>query len=1137
MGNPLLGSLVDGFTGSVLDPNLWNRTTGTVTLDTVNDLVTLAVPTAAGGLNVFGTNNLYDATGQAISARVGVALAGNGTTKTVMRVRLDSNNAVTMRLESGVFKMTMQIGGVLTTTVLPSYDPAAHAWWRIREASGLFYADVSGDGWVWTNLASMAYSWSATAVNFQFEAGAGSTEAAGNVAWFAHVNAANGGSSLMPSWPQVRFQVAFNQGANTSGQPAFVDLSSRIRGPWSAEQSGRQYELDQVQSGQLSMTLWNRDGALDPLNTASPYSPNLLPMRPCRLQAVWPPTRNLLPAPYANGTATAAQWAPFTGTVAPATGLAPAPTGHTTAAAWQFPITASSANGLPLLTGTTASGADATAFPVTGGASYSASAWLSRSAGGDPTITLHLTTLYYDATGAQVGTTASAVTTIPVLGTWVQVTASGTAPATAVSARISFWLNNTATTAANTFYITALQFEQAAAITPWTSGGTLYPLWAGFVERWPQQWDMSGTYGLVDITCIDALAALAQFTLQPSLSAQLLSLKPIRLFPFDEPQGSTTFRNAAGKRSNATIGHSTYGSGTITAGTSITGAGFVGAAGPVVTIANPAPSNTSGPGSFLSLGPGGPSTPNGWSRIICFRTTTVPAVGVSLTLWSWSTGFAGQSQGSIYIDSSQHVNVISQNAAGQSVATFAPGISVCDGNWHMAAIILTPDGKTLNINVDGAGFVVTTANNCNPSGIRDDTIGMAVYSWQKGYYLGYSGDIAYAVDVPTNNIPSFPDLASGFSSGWAGETSAARAQRLLTMAGYLGSLTTLGATSKMGGANVAGVDAMSALQLVGDTEAGQVYIDGTGTITLATRAWRYVQNTPVVSFGESAGEVPYLGDVEVESDNTHIYNDVTVLNQPLPGAAQQPGAHIPDTASQAAYLPRSLQRTINVQDSTVPQSAAQYLVSQYAQPLARVGTLTVDPASNPALWPTVLPIAFGTRAQVSRRPPAGPGAASITVQQFVESITWNGDDKGNLKLSLELSPAAPYLGWWVVSSLHTTVAVASTAGTATVTLSPLTGSASNPAKAVLTPGTQLTLGYGTANAETLTVQSVATTSPGYTSVAVTFTASTAHNHAINEVVCQPLPGGYVLPAAVQAAFPASLDAAATLSATTPRVAY
>jgi hypothetical protein len=184
-----------------------------------------------------------------------------------------------------------------------------------------------------------------------------------------------------------------------------------------------------------------------------------------------------------------------------------------------------------------------------------------------------------------------------------------------------------------------------------------------------------------------------------------------------------------------------------------------------------------------------------------------------------------------------------------------------------------------------------------------------------------------------------------------------------------------------------------------------------------------------------------------------------------------------------------------------------------------------------------LGLGFGTRAQVNRRPPSGPGAAQISVQQFVEHITWSGDDQGNFKAALQLTPAAPYLNWWVMASLHTTVATASTAGTATVTLGALTGSATNPAAAVLVPGTKLTLSYGTANAETLTVKSVAATSPGYTSVAVTFTTNTAFNHSAGDIVCQPLPANYPLPAATAANFPASLDGGATLSASGPRAAY
>ena len=169
MANPKIETLVDSFTATTINTTLWNNVTGgAATLDTVNDEVSLAVPTSSG-VNVFGTSTLYDATGSSIYAQIGVAANGNGTTKTIMRVRLDSNNAMTIRVESGVFKQVNVTGGVSTTVTLPTYDPHQHRFWRLRESGGTFFADTSPDGLTWTNQSSMTYSWAATAVTFQIE--------------------------------------------------------------------------------------------------------------------------------------------------------------------------------------------------------------------------------------------------------------------------------------------------------------------------------------------------------------------------------------------------------------------------------------------------------------------------------------------------------------------------------------------------------------------------------------------------------------------------------------------------------------------------------------------------------------------------------------------------------------------------------------------------------------------------------------------------------------------------------------------------------------------------------------------------------------------------------------------------------
>lgn len=1143
MTNPLLGSLVDPFTAASLNTATWNGNSGTVAL-AAPGRVSVAATSAGSALTAGGP---YEATGQALSARVTPALAGagGGVVQTSMAVQLNSNNQAYLLCRPGtVWQAVVVNAGTATAVALPAFDPTAHAWWQIAESGGQFLFSTSPDGFAWTQLAAIAYTWSPHAVSASFAAQ--SSTVSGQLAYVEHVNTPAGAGSLMPSWPQVRFQVAFNAGGSSTAQPAYVDLSSRLRGSWSAELAGRQYELDQVQSGQLTVQLWNLDGALDPVNSASPYAPNVVPMRACRMQAVWPPTRNLLPQGFSNGSSTAAvQATTGTGTVAVAT-VAPAPAGLVSAHAWSVAsgTGANSAIGL----GQNNPGftlVDPAAVPVVAGQQYSLSAAVSGS-GGTQQVASRIS--WYNLAGSRISTSDGTAVTTPASPAWAPVSVSATAPAGAISARPELLLA-VAATASTTVYATQWQLEQAAAPTPWTAGGVIYPLWAGFVERWPQSWDQQGTYGTVQLTCVDLLAGLSDFTLQPSFQQALLALGPSMLYPLDEPSGSQ-FNDVTGQRS-ARFAWPAPNGGTgasVAAGTAVTGAGFVGAAGPVATISNPSPgSNSPSQAEYISApwaGPFGPPESGGWTRVICFRTTVTPAA--PMVVWTaYGPGAATGGGGSkailqLYIDSSGHFTGWISNAGGSATAVVSVPDFVCtDGNWHTAIVQLSADGTTFTVACDNVGYQSTTSGDYHPSGCTSDTVGAIIYNGAG--YNTFSGDLAYICEFPyaIGNSAAY-DLGNGISTGWAGETSAARAQRILNMAGYGGTLSSHSASTPMGGANVGGVDAMSALQVVGETEAGQVYVDAAGVLWLTGRDWRYLQTVPAVVLGEhqASGEVPYGGSLGLDFDTTHIYNQAQITNVVAPGAPDQAVASAVNSVSMAAYLPRTLQRSINVQDSTQPLLAAQYLVQQYGQPRARVQQLTVDPAANPALWSTVLGLGFGQLATVNRRPPSGPGAAAISLSQFIEKMTWHGDNQGGLSLELELTPAAPFMGWWVPAPMHTTLASAATAGTNTITLSALNGSASNPASAALPNGTVLTVGYGTAAAEQVTVQAVAATSPGYTSVVVTLTTNLVSNHLSGVTVCQPVPGGVTLPPATAAAWPTALDSLNTIgTATGPRAAY
>lgn len=950
---------------------------------------------------------------------------------------------------------------------------------------------------------------------------------------------------LISSWPRLALQVAWNAGGPQPGVPWWNDHTIRLQGSWTATQAGRQYELDSVQSGSAAFTLDNTDGLFDSTNPSSAFFGSIKPFRLARLLATWPPTRNLLPQSLATG-ADLLNAKPTIGSVATAA-VAAAPSGQTVGLAWTFPASALSTAACGL--GTTNPGyttTDSNAVPVIDlrgsavGQAHSFSVYLSAAAGGTAGLTMQARISWYRQDGTRISAVDGTAATVPLQSSWVRATVTSTAPAGAVWARVAI-INAVTTSVSNTLYGTGWQWEIAGAPTAWVDPGTTYSLWTGYLERTKQRWVSGGgaVQGFVDLPCVDVLAGLARMTLQPALAASLLALGPTRLYPLDEPSGSVQFRDVTAMHHAATIANSALGAGTVTAGNAITGSGSVLSSGPVVTLANPAPLRLSSQaGSYLNLpAPNGPPTSGGWTRIICFRTTTVPTAGNSMTIWGASAPNFGASSFSLYIDGFQHVVANVTNASNQGLQVAVP-VAVCDGNWHLAAVRFQADGKRVDLIVDGNSYTNNDSIDHHTSGITWDTIGCNAVPGNSFYGSMFSGDLAFACEIPTDLVPTLADLGAGFANGWASETSATRAQRILSLAGYQGALTALGTATLMGSANVAGQNAVTALNVVADSEAGQAYADGAGTVTLAGRRWRYLHTTPDIILGENtaAGEVPYLGgDVAVDVDPDHIYNTVTVTNQTAPNSPAQPAYVATNPTSQAEYFASSLPRTVNVLDPNEAAAAAVYLANQYGEPQPRISKVTCDPSANPAMWPALLATGFGSRARLMRRPSASPNV--IQVETFVEQLAWKGDDQGHLQLGMQLSAASPYLNWWIIASLHSTLQAQANAGTNTITLGPLTGASLNPARAVLPIGTVLTVGYGTAAAESATVLSVAATTAGYTTVVVTLTANLGSTHASGQTVCQPLPGGTTMPAPTLAGYPASLDAGATLSATGPRVTY
>lgn len=1120
MANPKLSSFSDLFGGAALNTALWNGSSGApdVQLDTILDRVQIACQSYYPTLTA---NGPFDATGSSLFARVTPAPVGNGSTQTIMRFALDGSNRATFYTDGGqILTARVTNAGADTTIVIGPYDAYQHLWWRLRESSGNVLFDTSPDGYTWVNRATIAYTWNATAVSAVFLCGFYASESAGMAAYVDHVNttsSAPGQPNL--NWPLIEDAWAPYWGANAGDSPLdrYVEVSDRTRGSVSISR-GRQYETDQVRSGEASLTLANTDAALDPTNASGPWAGHIQPYQPYRRRAQWPPTRNVLDQVMATG----GDLGGYSLGAIPQSIAGPDIFSSTDSTGGSFVSSTTAWQGTTVMQFAVPSGTTAPTrivhtprWSVIPGQTYTVQIRV-RNVTASTSLSVQAHIGWYTA-GVSTGPTsfvygsASALTGSTTAG-WTTITVTGTAPANAAGMDVGAVV---AATAAATCSIQAdgWQLEKGSAATTWQCPGAWFAVYTGWTERWPSLWDMSGTYGKVQPTAVDSLSLLSQQTLSDSLTEEITSRSPAFLFTLGDPAGSTTFADTTGNFPAAPVAIGKYGAGTLTAGNAITATNtttgiYTGATGTVVRVSNSNPgTNLIGPASYISLsnaGIKGPSNPSNFTRMIAFRYTgATPTSGNWSTIWvamdkQRNGGFASGSQLSFNVSYTGNF-YIELGGPSNNQTSYVPGVAVNDGNWHLVGVSYNDSTGIVWVTVDGVSWFWSGQSGHAPTGCISDTVGNWVDATVgNGTAWNFQGDISYALEFPTAlGQTDFTNIYTAWKAACAGESTEARYVRILRYAGYQGiNWVQTGLTRSMGPASFSGQDAMTALQAVVDTENGAHFIDRDGAIQFKARSDRYNALTPMYVFGENAGEYPYE-DCQLDYDPTHLANQVTVTQD-----STNQNFYASDATSLANYFTRTLTRTVNSSSAAECQDAANYLLSRYKNPAQRVSAVKLHPSANPVLWPVLLNLELGTRIRVMRRAPNVP---TTQVDCFIEHLQWDFDDGGEAWCTLQCSPAdlTPYA---IFTSFHTTLASTIASGVTTITINAGADN-TNPAAAQVGQGQQLVLGLGTANQETVTVLSVGTTTTGWTTATITLQAATTKSHTAADVVCEPLPTG------------------------------
>lgn len=940
-----------------------------------------------------------------------------------------------------------------------------------------------------------------------------------------------------PNWPNLFTEANFgnNPFYTPNASQVYTSMDTRLQKGWSIRR-GKQFELDQVQAGEFHGEWANKDGALDPTNTTSPFSPGVLPYRGYRMRAQYPASINLLSTDQATGgegTPVAPGSIPASmnvgGDVSGSTRtIAASGTAYQGSQVFQVAMPASAPVAFYILKFLLQQVVSPTSWTTP---TYTYSTYVRcTTAGVNPSVAAALK--FYDINHNYVNdyTSTTVVLTGSATAAWTRVTITQAVPTNAVFCEPAVALEGTPPGVTWTFQQDGSQFELSGAASNFSVPGKNYPVYTGLIERYPQSWEYTGTYGLVQPVCVDTMALLSQTILKEAFVMDVVATSPTWFFQLNEPGGATAFNEQAGRLTGtASIFSASLGGGTLTSGNPINAASgapgkFYGTNGPVVTVNNTATPNH---GTVIDLTTAGntlPPTTGAWTRMMAFRSGQNTGTGPVFANYS-----AGISPGTVGYNGNMYwglggggagtfsVGASFYNNAGTNLGVVTTPI-INDNNWHLAFIQMSADGKTITAWVDAISGSATGSTDMHSTIAVNDNIGGDAYKMDGSANFGgsapFNGDLALAAQWNTLLTGAqINTLTNSFKYAYIQDSTDARYGRILGWAGYQGaSNLDIGRTITLNYANdIAGVDALTALQNVVDTENGRHFVGADGTINFQNRGRffqqggpQYVPGSVVWTFGENAaaGEIPYV-ELSFDYDPTRISNQIAVTQ-----ISSSTVYNANDATSQTNYGIRSLTRNNQSLDAEEVRESAYFLLSRYKDPHLRVQALTVDVSANPSVWSSVLAFELGQYIQINRRDPYGL-RPTITMFGFIEQITHTGDDKGSWKTSLEVSPA-PATPYATFTSLQATLSASAAAGQPVVTINALPDAALNPVRSNIADGQQLFI-IGGGNIEGLNVATggVQNQLAGYSTAQLTMTTNLVHSYPSgSSVVEEPPPSNW-----------------------------
>lgn len=615
---------------------------------------------------------------------------------------------------------------------------------------------------------------------------------------------------------------------------------------------GRTYELGRIESGECQLAVDNTDGLFDPNNSTSPFYPDVLPYRPVAINCAYPLTGNIL-----NDT----NLKPAIPSTAPSTyGDSRVSVGENDSnfelgsiSNWYL-LNYPAPGALDVVSGISVSGTYSLVFnfflynpdhlcldvPVVSGKQITVSLYFRGAAGNNLVI----------RDGGAYGS---------ILSTQAMVSASSftqyKTTVTPQTNKITISIEGANNGGYN--YVDNVQVEFGATVSTYnTNGPTIYSLFNGFIERYPQTYQAPNR-GQVNMIATDAIASMSQNILTNLYEALILqdTSTAVYYYTLGESSGSTSAYNS-GLYNQQPLVPFTYGTAVVPVfGDSTSVTGVPGSGNTCVQLTY---DNSNG-GTLLSnsyVNDISMQANNSYTFSFWFNYTS-PITSGEGQYWIFQA-YTGVNVGAasiyptfkIYVDSNGLYATLSQNdkSSVSNIINATTAVPITADGWNFVSVNLSWTGTTYtlsinNVTLDGT-LHTQTASGASTVPVEFSSILLEGMSANHNYKVSN-----FTVNRGAINIAKY---ASVGRLALYGESTGNRFKDIVnTYSGmkYLPYQSDYG-KSFMQSASTEGNTLADYVQNIADNENGTWYVDGAGYATFKDRWNRLQKLVPKAVFGD-----------------------------------------------------------------------------------------------------------------------------------------------------------------------------------------------------------------------------------------------------------------------------------------------